>query len=97
VLSYVGYDLLKARIDELWSKNDREITFKKFQRILNEEKPIDERSLQEAFETLYNKDRKYDWNTIDYDRFRTDLIEVDFRINSYQNFDHILSFRKVIV
>jgi hypothetical protein len=79
-LSYVGYDLLKTRIDELWSKNDREITFKIFQRILNEEKPIDERTLEEAFEILYNKDHKYDWNSVDFDRFRMDLVEVDFQI-----------------
>lgn len=51
---------------------------KLFQRILNDEKPIDERSLEEAFETLYNKDRKYDWNVIDFSRFRTDMIEVNF-------------------
>jgi len=51
-----------------------------FQRILNEEKPIDERTLEEAFEILYNKDHKYDWNSVDFDRFRMDLVEVDFQI-----------------
>ncbi|CAF4038725.1 unnamed protein product, partial [Rotaria sp. Silwood1] len=50
------------------------ITFKVFQRILSEEKPIDERTLEEAFETLYNKDRKYDWSAIDFTRFRTDML-----------------------
>jgi hypothetical protein len=55
-----------------------EVNFKSFQRILNDEKPIDERTLEEAFETLYNKDRKHDWSAIDFDRFRTDMLEVDF-------------------
>ncbi|CAF3451160.1 unnamed protein product [Rotaria sp. Silwood1] len=73
-LSYVGYDLSKTTIDQLWSDNHENITFKVFQRILSEEKPIDERTLEEAFETLYNKDRKYDWSAIDFTRFRTDML-----------------------
>ena len=61
-----------------------EITFKTFQRILNEEKPIDERALEEAFETLYNKDRKQDWSAIDYDRFRADMLQVRKQERSLQ-------------
>ncbi|CAF2879999.1 unnamed protein product [Rotaria sp. Silwood2] len=57
-----------------------DITFKEFQRILNEEKPIDERTLEEAFETLYNKDRKYDGSAIDYDKFRMDMLEKGDRL-----------------
>lgn len=57
-----------------------------FQQILNDETPIDQRSLDEAFETLYNKDRKYDWNTIDFDRFRTDILEVKFFFSNEINF-----------
>jgi hypothetical protein len=54
-----------------------EITFKIFQRILNEEKGINERTLEEAFEAFYNKDGKHDWSAVDYNRFRTDMLEVD--------------------
>ncbi|CAF1240094.1 unnamed protein product [Rotaria sordida] len=79
-LNYVGYDLPKTTIDQLWSNNDEYITFKVFQHILNEEKPIDERTLEEAFETLYNKDRKHDWSAIDFDRFRTDMLEKGDRL-----------------
>lgn len=75
-MNYVGYDLPKSRVDELWLNYAREISIKDFQRILNEEKPIDQRSVEEAFETLYNKDRKTDWNAVDYARFRTDMLEV---------------------
>lgn len=75
-LNYVGYDLPKSKLDELWSNYGREITMRDFQRILNEEKPIDQRSIEEAFEVLYNKDRKTDWNAVDYQRFRTDMLEV---------------------
>ncbi len=57
-----------------------EINFKSFERILNEEKPIDERTLEEALATLYNKDRKHDWSAIDYDKFRSDMLEVVHRI-----------------
>ncbi|UJR30828.1 hypothetical protein I4U23_018345 [Adineta vaga] len=74
-LHCVGYDLPKATIDRIWSTNDEEITFKIFQRILNEEKSIDGRILEEAFETLYNKDRKQDWSAIDYDKFRNDMLK----------------------
>ncbi|CAF0850580.1 unnamed protein product [Adineta ricciae] len=74
-LHYVGCDLPKTTIDRLWLSNDEEISFKTFQRILNDEKPIDERTLEEAFETLYNKDRKQDWSAIDYDRFRSDMLQ----------------------
>ncbi|CAF4466504.1 unnamed protein product, partial [Rotaria magnacalcarata] len=43
-----------------------EITLKIFQQILTEEKPIDERALEEAFEILYSKDRKHDLSAIDF-------------------------------
>ncbi len=76
-LSYVGYDLPKQKIDEIWSNCNRVVTLKKFLRILNDEKPINQRTLEEAFEILYNKDRKHDWNAVDYDRFRKDMLEVD--------------------
>jgi hypothetical protein len=56
---------------------------------LLEEKPTDERTLEEAFETLYNKDRKHDWNVIDYDRFRMDMLEVNLMISKYPNFKNI--------
>lgn len=57
------------------------MTYSTFERILREEKPIDEQALQEAFDILYNKERKATWNTVDFDRFRTDLIEVhDYRL-----------------
>ena len=52
-----------------------EITLSDFQRLLQEEKPIDERTLEEAFETLY-KDVKGNAKTIDYNRFRADITEV---------------------
>ncbi|CAF3533242.1 unnamed protein product [Rotaria socialis] len=73
-LNYVGYDLPKTAIDQIWSDNDEEIPLKIFQQILTEEKPMDERALEEAFETLYSKDRKHDLSAIDFDKFRTDLL-----------------------
>ncbi|CAF0720411.1 unnamed protein product [Adineta steineri] len=82
-LNYVGYDLPKATIDQLWSTNHEEITFKSFERILNQEKSIDERILQEAFETLYSKDKKFDWN-IDFNKFRTDMIEKGDRLTEVE-------------
>lgn len=75
-MNYVGYDLPKSRVDELWSKYGSEITLRDFQRILNEEKPIDQRNVEEAFELLYNRDRKSDWNVVDFTRFQTDMLEV---------------------
>ena len=83
-MNYVGYDLPKSRVDELWSKYGSEITLKDFQRILNEEKPIDQRTVEEAFEILYNKDRKSDWSAVDYTRFRADMLEVGSRVKNLQ-------------
>lgn len=60
---------------------------KEFQRILSEEKFIDQRSLEEAFQTIYNKDRKHDWSTIEYTRFRTDMLEVGSLWYSYRKFE----------
>lgn len=79
-MNYVGYDLPKSRVDELWLNYGSEITLKDFQRILNEEKPIDQRTVEEAFELLYAKDRKPDWNVVDYTQFRKDMLEVSSRV-----------------
>lgn len=81
LLSYVGYDLLKSTVDNLWSDFDGEINFQQFQKILNQEKPITERALEEAFETLYGKDKKFNWNAVDYNRFRTDMLEKGDRLS----------------
>ena len=48
-----------------------------FERTLKNEKPTDERTLEDAFQTLYSKGGKFDWNAVNFDRFRTDMLEVD--------------------
>jgi hypothetical protein len=80
-LNYVGYDLLDNKIDEIWSRCRPTLTLNKFERILFDEEPVNQRALEEAFETLYNKDRKPYWNTIDYNQFHTDMLEVDLFID----------------
>jgi methyl coenzyme M reductase subunit D len=71
---------LRVNIDEFDFLE--EITFTSFQSILREEKSVDERALREAFEALYGRDIKQDSGVIDYNRFRTDMLEVDDRMAS---------------
>ena len=80
VLSYVGYDLLKTTVNKIWFDADREVNFQLFQRILTQEKPITEQELDEAFKTLYGKDNRFNWHTVDFDRFRTDVSEVKLTV-----------------
>jgi hypothetical protein len=92
-LSYVGHDLIRDKVHQLWQDNARkrsyssmislstfavsgEIDFVTFERILHDEKSIDEQSFEKALKMLYKKDRDGPLNSIEYTRLQTDLLEV---------------------
>ncbi|CAF1005747.1 unnamed protein product [Didymodactylos carnosus] len=80
-----GYDVPRATTDDFWSKYEDDMTFTNFQRLIDEQKGIDEKSLIDAFEVLCGIEKKPRSSTmgssIDFNKFQTDLLQKGDRLN----------------